>query len=79
MQLQHYANKYQLPARRNEVGQAFIAYLIARTMGGAEEAELVDYMPHRPIPAIDEVTASFDDMTPEQIRQHFGFEKSKTT
>lgn len=45
-------------------------------MGGAEQSELIDYMPHRPTATEQEVIESFDDMTPEQIRQHFGFTKS---
>ena len=72
IELQQYANKYQLPHRRNELLMAQIAAYIARTMGGADPAPLEDYMPYRqPAEELD-----FDDMTPEQIREYYKFEVS---
>lgn len=69
IQLQVYANKYQLPHRRNELLLAQIAQYIAMTMGGAKASPLNDYMPYRPEPEIN----TYDDMTPEEIRAMFDF------
>lgn len=68
-ELQIYANKYQLPHRRNELLLAQIAQFIAAANGAKVEA-LDAYMPYRA--ALDDV--DFDNMTPEEIRAYYDFE-----
>ena len=72
VELQHYANKYQLPHRRNELLLAQIAQYIALTMGGAKSSPLYDYMPYRPVPDVVDIEA----LTPEEIRAIHQFEVS---
>jgi hypothetical protein len=76
VELQQYANKYQLPHRRNELLLAQIAQHIAMTMGGAKPSPLQDYMPYRE--AVTEVLTEDDmeEMTPEEIREMYQFEVS---
>lgn len=70
VELQQYANKYQLPHRRQELLLAQVAAYIARTMGGADAQPLESYMPYRPPPE----PVNFDEMTPAQIREYYKFE-----
>jgi hypothetical protein len=71
VELQIYASKYQLPARRNELLLAQIAQYVAMTMGGAKASPLSDYMPYRVDDEVD-----FDKMTPEEIRAMYDFTPS---
>lgn len=76
VELQIYANKYQLPHRRSELLLAQIAQYIARTMGGAKAGPLQDYMPYREAQSADAVGGfqpDFEKMTPEQIRKYHNF------
>ena len=72
IELQHYANKYQLPHRRNELLLAQISQYIALTMGGAKASPLDDYMPYRPAPDVADIEA----LSPEEIRAMYEFEVS---
>jgi hypothetical protein len=72
VELQHYANKYQLPHRRNELLLAQISQYIAMTMGGAKATPLDDYMPYRPAPDVKDI----ESMSLEEIRALHDFEVS---
>lgn len=77
VELQIYANKYQLPSRRNELLLAQVSQYIAMTMGGAKASPLHDYMPYREAQSADAaggLPPDFDDMTPEEIREFYDFQ-----
>ena len=72
VELQHFANKYQLPSRRNELLLAQLAQYIAMTMGGAKESPLIDYMPYREAVEV----ADIEELTAEEIRAMHDFTPS---
>lgn len=76
VELQIYANKYQLPSRRNELLLAQIAQYIAMTMGGAKRCQLQDYMPYREAETEALTDDEIEEMTPEEIRKLHNFEVS---
>jgi hypothetical protein len=72
VELQLFANKYQLPSRRNELLLAQISQYVAMTMGGAKASPLNDYMPYRE--AIE--VQSIDELSVEEIRAMYEFTPS---
>lgn len=74
-ELKIYAEKYQLPHRRNELLLAQIAQFIAVANGSKAES-LAAFMPYRE--AVTEALTEDDieEMTPEQIREMYQFEVS---
>lgn len=76
VELQQYANKYQLPHRRAELLLAQVAQFIALSNGGKNDT-LAAYMPYRePLPSTDALDVDVEDMTPEEIRALHNFEVS---
>ena len=61
-----------LPQRRLELYLAQIAMLIAKTMGGAQNVRLTDFMFD---PAGPDIA---DEMTPEEEAEAFGFRPAAT-
>jgi hypothetical protein len=72
VELQLFANKYQLPSRRNELLLAQISQYVAMTMGGAKASPLNDYMPYRE--AIE--VQSIEELSVEEIRAMYEFTPS---
>jgi hypothetical protein len=72
VELQLFANKYQLPSRRNELLLAQISQYVAMTMGGAKASPLNDYMPYRD--AIE--VQSIEELSVEEIRAMYEFTPS---
>jgi hypothetical protein len=64
---QAYAHRRMLPQRRLELYLAQIAMLIAKTMGGAQNVRLTDFMFD---PAGPDIA---DEMTAEEEAEAFGF------
>lgn len=62
---QHYAAKRLLPARRNELHLAQISMLIAKTMGGAKDVGLADFL-------FEEMP--IDEIAEADVASFFGFD-----
>jgi hypothetical protein len=78
IELQLYADKYQLPHRRQELLLAQLAQFLAVANGGKAET-LAAYMPYRE--ALNEASEvltedDIEEMTPEEIREMYQFEVS---